>query len=156
MAAIHRRSQRAPVSRLFTLATADDLNGTSDNTQAYDISGAGRLLLIQDNAGAAGTAGIDVLEISYDGGENWEAVDDLLPIDADDKSGTVQASGALNAAGVEPTRYAVFKAGPYSGKVAIRISRGAAGTGTAWVTGAPAVYGFLVGGNTGGQLTALA
>jgi hypothetical protein len=156
MAAIHRRSQRAPISRLFTLATADDLNGVADATQSYDITGADRVLILQVNDGTAGTAGIDVVEISHDGGENWEAATDVLAIDSDDKTGTVLASGALNAAGVEPTLYAAFKAGPYAGPVALRVSRGAQGTGTAWVTGAPSVLGFIVGGNTGGQLSALA
>lgn len=156
MAAIRRRSLSTLISREAVLATADDLNGTSDNTQAFDISGALRVLIVQDNSGTAGTAGIDVVEISKDGGTTWAAATDVLAIDSNDTTGTVLASGALNAAGVEPTRTALFKAGPYPGKTAIRISRGAAGSGTAWVTGAPKVSMHVIGGNTGSTLTALA
>jgi len=148
----------ATVSAEFTLATADDLNGTSDNTQAFDVSGSARVLIVQDNSGTAGTTGIDVVEISKDGGITWAAAEDVLAANSNDKTGTVLVAGALNAAGVEPTRTAFFKAGPYSGKTALRVSRGAAGSGTAWTTGAPRVYAVLVGGsnNTGGTPAALA
>jgi hypothetical protein len=156
LATPRRRSIRAPISREAVLATADDLNGTGDNTQAYDISGADRVIIVQDNSGTAGTAGIDVVEISKDGGLTWAAATDVLAVDSHDSTGTVLVAGALNAAGVEPTRTALFKAGPYSGKTAIRCSRGAAGTGTAWVTGAPKVSMHLLGGNVGSTLTALA
>lgn len=150
MAAIARRGRILPVSRIFTLATADDLNGTSDGTQFMAVPGGSRVILEQINNGTAGTAGIDVVEISKDDGTTWAAATDVLAIDSDDSTGTVLASGALNAAGTEPTAVATFKCGPYSGPTAIRISRGAAGTGTAWVTGAPTVRAFLVGGNDGG------
>lgn len=138
----------APVSQSVTLATADDLNGTSDNTQAFDVSGAQRVMVVQVANGTAGTAGIDIIEISHDGGSNWSAADRVLALASDDASGT-ELNGVLNAAGVEPTGAAVFKCGPYEGVTAIRCSRGAAGSGTAWVTGAPTVLMFTVGQTTG-------
>lgn len=151
MAAIRRRHMGSLVSRKFTLATADDLNGTTDGTQELDVSGAARVIIVQDNTGTAGTLGVDVVEISHDGGTNWEAATDVLAIDSDDTTGTVLANGALNSAGTEPTTAAVFKAGPYTGPTLLRIGRGSSGAaGTAWTTGAPAVYAFLVGGKHSG------
>lgn len=155
MTAIARRSRILPVSRVFTLATADDLNGTSDGTQYLSVPGGSRVIIEQINNGTAGTAGIDIVEISKDDGTTWAAATDVLAIDSDDSTGTVLAAGALNAAGVEPTLSATFKAGPYIGPTALRISRGAAGTGTAWVTGAPTVRAYLVGGNDGGVPSAV-
>lgn len=147
MAAITRRGLILPVSKLHTLATADDLNGTSDGTQEFNVSGATRVIIFQVNDGTAGTAGIDVIEVSKDGGSEWAADTTVLPIDADDSTGTIQAAGALNAAGVEPATVmgGIFKSGPYEGPTLIRCSRGAAGTGTAWVTGAPSVKMAVVG-----------
>lgn len=150
MTAIARRGRIMPVSRKMVLATADDLDGTTDNTQAYDVSGATRVIIVQVNDGTAGTAGIDVVEISHDGGDNWEKCNTLLAIDSDDSTGTLVANAALNAAGTEPTGAAVFKAGPFEGPTAIRVARKTTDTnGTTWVTGAPSVYGFIVGGTTG-------
>lgn len=156
MAAIHRRSIRAAVSKSVTLATADDLDGTTDNTQAFNVTGVDRLVIVQVNNGTAGTAGIDVVEYSHDGGTTWAAADDVLAVSSDDSTGTVLASGALNAAGVEPTGAAVFKCGPFEGPTAVRIGRKTTDTtGTTWVTGAPTVLAFAVGG-VPGDLTALA
>jgi len=156
MAAIARRSIRAAVSKSVTLATADDLDGTTDNTQAYNVTGVDRLIIVQVNNGTAGTAGIDVVEYSKDGGKTWSAATDLLAVGSDDSTGTVVANGALNAAGVEPTGAAVFKCGPFEGPTAVRIGRKTTDTtGTTWVTGAPTVLAFAVGG-VPGDLTALA
>ena len=48
MTAIARRSRRSPISMLATLATAvTDLDGTTDNTQAFDVTGAARCLIFQ-------------------------------------------------------------------------------------------------------------
>lgn len=157
MAAISRRSAMAPVSELATLATADDVNGTVDNTQAFDVSGALRVIVIQRNDGTAGTAGIDVIEISHDAGKSWADADKVLAIASDDGSGT-ELNGILNAAGVEPTNSAVFKCGPYEGPTAIRIGRGGTGASAnsaAWVTGAPSVVCFTIG-QKAGALSALA
>lgn len=146
----------APVSKSATLATADDLDGTTDNTQAFNVTGAQRVFVVQVNNGTNGTAGIDVVEISKDGGVTWSAATDVLPLAQDDSTGTVQASGALNAAGAEPAQAAIFKCGPYEGPTAIRIGRKTTTTGgTTWVTGAPSVLVFTVG-QTAGDLTALA
>lgn len=155
MAAIARRSIRSPISREFTLASAGDLDGTSDNTQAVIANGATRAIITQINDGSAGTAGIDVIQVSSDGGSNWSADATLLALDANDFSGTIVASGALNAAGVEPTLAAQFKSGPYNGPVAIRCSRKTGEGGTTWVTGAPTVKIVLIGQGSG-SATALA
>lgn len=151
MTAITRRSHRAPVSRLVELATADDVDGTTDNSQAFDVTGTDRVLIVQVNNGTAGTAGIDVIEVSHDGGTTWAADTLALALDSDDKTGTILVAGALNAAGVEPTGAAIFKTGPFEGPTAIRIGRKTTTTtGTTWVTGAPQVFAILIGGNTGG------
>jgi hypothetical protein len=135
----------APVSKTVTLATADDLDGTVDNTQAFDITGAQRVIVVQVANGTAGTAGIDVIELSSDGGTTWAAADKGLAVASDDSTGT-EIDGVLNAAGVEPTGAAVFKFGPYEGPVAIRCGRKTTTTtGTTWVTGAPTVLMFTVG-----------
>jgi hypothetical protein len=150
MAVIRRRTRILPVSRNFTLATADDLDGVQDLTQSIDVTGASRIIVTQSIA-TDGAAGIDVACISHDKGLTWTPVTDGLAIDSDDSSGTVLVGGALNAAGVEavvPTN--VFKFGPYSGPTAFRILRktGDFGAGAVtWTTGAPRVMGFLVGGN---------
>lgn len=155
MAAIARRSAMAPVSQIATLATADDLNGTSDGTQYFDVTGASRVIVVQTDNGTAGTAGIDIIEISHDAGISWAAADKVLAIASDDSTGT-ELSGVLNAAGVEPaTKSAVFKLGPYEGPTSIRCSRGAAGSGTAWVTGAPTVQCFTIGQTAGALSTTL-
>jgi hypothetical protein len=153
---VARRSIRAAVSKNEVLATADDLDGTTDNTQAYDVTGVDRLVIVQVNNGTLGTAGIDVVEYSKDGGVTWSAATDVLAVASDDSTGTAVANGALNAAGVEPTGAAVFKCGPFEGPTAVRIGRKTTDTtGTTWVTGAPTVYAFAIGG-VPGDLTALA
>jgi len=174
MAAIKRRGAIAPISRVVTLATADDLDGTQDNTQAYDVTGAIRIVVCQVNNGTNGTAGIDVLEISHDDGVSWKAADKVLALDSNDSSGT-ELNGVLNVAGTEPTvagatTLGVFKCGPYEGKTALRIGRKTSAdiatysmvtwgkeltSGTTWVTGAPSVYMVAVG-VTVASLTALA
>jgi len=150
MAAIARRSHMAPVSQTVTLATAGDLNGTSDNTQAFVVTGAQRVMVVQVNDGAAGTAGIDVIEISKDAGKQWASADKVLAVGSDDATGT-EINGILNAAGVEPTGAAVFKLGPYEGPTAIRCIRDVTvnAASAAWVTGAPSVLMFTIGQTSG-------
>lgn len=163
MGAIARRSHVAPVSKLAVLAAPDDLNGVQDNTKSYDITGAQRVLVFQVDNGTAGTAGIDGISISHDGGVTWAAdATTVLLESSDDATGTLVASGLLNTAGTEPTggtaaKVAIFKCGPYEGPTAIRIFRyvtDRADT-AAWVTGAPGVYLMTIG-QTAGALTALA
>jgi hypothetical protein len=140
MAAIRRRSLRGAVGVQTTLATADDLDGTQDGTQNLDVSGCAGAIIIQHNNGTLGTAGIDVLEQSTDGGITWIACDTVMLLSANPFTGTVVASAALNAAGVEPTNMAVFKAGPFRGPALLRIGRKTTtNLGTTWVTGAPTV-----------------
>jgi len=154
-------SRGLPISQMATLATADDLNGTSDNTQAFDVTGAQRILIAQVNNGTAGTAGIDGIEYSFDGGLNWSMADDLAPDGENDFTGTHVTTGLLNAAGVEPATdlIAIWRGGPKPGPWAVRCIRNASTSATtvAWQTGAPSVYLFAIGGDhAGGALTALA
>jgi len=160
MPAIARRSIMAPISQVATLAATDDLNGVQDNTKSFDITGAQRILIYQvnDTAGADGTAGIDVVCYSKDGGVQWAAATDLLALNSEDSTGTVVAGGILNAAGVEPTtKVALFKAGPFEGPTAVRVFRYVTdlASSVAWATTAPGVYMVAVG-KTTGALTALA
>ena len=131
-----------PFSEDFELAEANDID-RSEGTGGVDITGAERLLIVQVNDGTAGTAGIDVIEYSFDGGYEWEAATDLRAFYSADDA-TALSGGALNAAGVEPTGYAVFKGGPYQGPVMVRVAP-ASGASTAWVTGAPSVDAIVVG-----------
>jgi len=146
MVAIRRRSVRGAIGAAATLASADDLNGTVDGTQNLDVSGASGVIIVQVNNGTAGTAGVDVIEESHDGGGSWEDCDTLLLLTADPHTGTVEADADLNAAGVEPaTTLAVWKAGPFEGPTLIRCARGGVGAqGTAWVTGAPSVLASVI------------
>ena len=158
MAAIVRRSIIDPISIPVTLATADDLDGTTDNTQAFDVTGARRVLVWQIDSGTDGTAGIDCVEVSHDGGVNWAPDATVMLASANDHTGTIVVDGVLNVAGTEPATVAggMFKAGPYEGPTAIRIGRKTTDTGgTTWVTGAPAVLLITVG-LTAGSPTALA
>lgn len=163
MVAVARRSLVCPIGIPVTLATADDLDGTSDKTQWFNITGAQRVLVLQIADGTAGTAGIDVVEISHDGGSEWYADSaTVLPVTENDISGTLKTAGALNAAGTEPTTVlgGVFKCGPYEGPTLMRIGRdtsgrGVNGTGTDWITGAPTVKLIPIG-LTPGSITAQA
>ena len=156
MAAIARRSIRAAISKAATLATSNDLDGTSDNTQAFNVAGGDRLIIAQIANGTAGTAGIDVVEYSVDGGKTWTGADDLLAIASHDATGTLVDNGVLNAAGTEPTGAALWKAGPFEGPHLVRCVRNAStnALSAAWVTGAPTVLCVLVG-DVPGDLTAL-
>lgn len=147
MAAISRRSIRCQIPAAVTLATADDLDGTTDGTQYLEVGGLERVLIHQINNGTDGTAGIDVVEISKDGGITWSADDTLLAIASNDLTGTVVANAALNAAGVEPTvATAIWKSGPHEGPTKMRIGRKTTTTGgTTWITGAPTVLAYKIG-----------
>lgn len=147
-------SIRNPIGERFTLATANALSGTSDGTQYLDLTGASGCIIVQSNDGTAGTAGIDIIEFSTDGGSNWAAATAAnmgttqpghAGLELEDGSKAAQAGAALNAAGVEPVNSAIFSLSAVDGPFKIRCSRGAAGTGTAWVTGAPAVFAFRLG-----------
>jgi len=163
MAAIVRRSLICPIGIPVTLATANDLDGTTDGTQHFDVSGAQRVLIWQINDGTDGTAGIDCVEVSHDGGSQWiaDGTNNLpatgLLASADDDAGTVLVAGALNAAGVEPATVeaGMFKFGPFEGPTLIRVNRdtsarGLGGVGTDWVTGAPTVLMIPIGMPSGG------
>jgi len=167
MAAIKRRSLVCPVGIPVTLATANDLDGVQDLTQSYDITGCSRVLIWQINNGTNGGAGIDCIEVSHDGGNEWYAdgtgkipATGLL-CSANDTEGTVLVAGTLNVAGAEPATAEVglFKFGPYEGPTLIRCNRdtdarGSGGTGTDWTTGAPTVLMIPIGGPVGGAVLA--
>lgn len=158
MAAISRRSLVCPIGIPVTLATAGDLDGVQDATKSFDITGALRVIVLQTFSGTDGSAGIDVIQISHDGGSSWAADTTVLPLSENDVTGTVQASGALQAAGAEQTTapyYLGFKCGPYEGPTAIRVARDTDGFGgTDWVTGAPAVTLIPIG-LTAGSVSAI-
>jgi hypothetical protein len=144
---IVRPTHAFPIPAGFTLATADDVNGTNDGSQYLDVSGKMRVLYVQINNGTAGTTGIDAINVSFDGGVNFVDDDTLLALASDDDSGTVIVDGLLNAAGAEPTGAAVFKGGPYLGQVKVRCARNVAddAASAAWTTGAPTVLAITVG-----------
>jgi hypothetical protein len=146
MTAIRRRSARNVAAATATLATANDLDGTTDGTQYLDVSGASVVVIMQEQSNQVGSAGIDVLEESNDGGTTWAACDTLLLASANPFTGTVVADGALNAAGIDPVFATLFKAGPFHGPTKLRIGRKTTTTlGTTWITGAPGVYAVKIG-----------
>jgi hypothetical protein len=148
MTAIRRRSAQKVIPAATTLATADDLDGTTDGTQYLTVPGGAVVVVVQIHDGTPGTAGVDVLEESFDGGTTWRACTTLLAASANPFTGTVVASGALNAAGIDTVGGYVFKAGPFHGPTKLRIGRKTTTTGgTTWITGAPTVYALVVGGN---------
>jgi hypothetical protein len=163
MAAINRRSLACPIGITAVLATADDVDGTDDGTQWFDITGLQRVVIIQVANGTSGTLGIDCIEVSKDGGVQWYADGTSaipatgLLASANDVTGTVLVAGTLNAAGVEPATFpaGLFKFGPYEGPTLIKCARatatrGSGGTGTDWSTGSPTVYLVPIGGPDGG------
>ena len=148
MAITRKGSNRSPInSTVLSLAAADDLNGVQDATKSYDITGADRVVLFVHNNGTAGTVGIDVVEYSKDGGSTWASAQDVLALTSNDAEGTFLVDGALNAAGIEPTGVTFYKAGPFSGPTAIRVTRNVStnAASAAWVTGAPTVGAIVIG-----------
>jgi hypothetical protein len=145
------------------LGTADDVNGVQDETLSYDITGASRIFVLS-MIGTPGTAGVDVLCISHDGGNTWTTAQDALLGSANDATGTILVDGALEAAGAEgiTAGASLVKAGPYEGPTAVRIFRVLTVTdpkspanSIPWTTGAPSVTLFTVG-MTSGSPVALA
>jgi len=126
------------MSEDFELAEADDLD-RSVYAAGYDITGAARLIIFMVADGTPGTAGIDAVQYSFDGGYEWQDATDLRAIYAADDS-TAISGAVLNAAGVEPTGMSVFKAGPFQGPTLVRVVAD-----TDWVTGAPSVDGIVIG-----------
>jgi len=147
-------SKRSPFGEYTVLATADDLDGTLDNTQVLDLKGAAGALVLAGPIGTAGTAGIDVIEFSRDGGTSWKAAtaanigNGHAGLMAEDGSAAAAAGAALNAAGVEAiTGVAMlFSLGPVDGPFLIRCGRKTTdSSGTTWVTGAPNVAAIRIG-----------
>lgn len=145
-------SIRSPLGELTTLATADDLDGTLDNSQVLDLTGAAGCLIFQIANGTAGTAGIDVIDFSRDGGSTYKAATAAnigrghAGLLLEDGSAAAAANAALNAAGVEPTGAAIFSLGPVDGPFQIRVARKTTDSnGTTWVTGAPTVAAIRIG-----------
>ena len=147
-------SVRNPIGELTELATADDVNGTVDNSQVLDLAGAAGAIIIQLNDGTLGTAGIDVIEFSKDGGSTWADAtaanigNGHAGLLVEDGSAAAAADAALNAAGIEPTAAAIFSLGPVDGPFLIRCARGGSGASAnsvAWSTGAPSVQALRLG-----------
>jgi hypothetical protein len=145
MPAIVRRGIMGAIPAGTTLATADDLDGVQDGSQNFDVTGCTRVIIFQHNNGTAGTTGIDVIEVSHDGGITWAADPTLLALASNDSTGTVVTT--LNAAGIEPVNVALWKAGPYEGPSLLRCSRLSTqnAASAAWTSGAPTVIGIRVG-----------
>lgn len=142
---IPRKSIFSNIAVPFTLATADDVDGTTDGTQYLSLTPRQRAIILQVNDGTDGTLGIDVVERSVDGG-SFEADPTLQLIDTADKPGAAIALAALNEAGTEPTHYAAFKSGPHGRHVRLRLARKTTTTtGTTWATGAPSVLAIVIG-----------
>jgi hypothetical protein len=161
MVAIKRRSLVCPIGVTVDLADADDDDGT-DQAYSYDITGALRCLVMQVADGTAGTLGIDVIEISKDGGSTWVVESSAgqgataMLCSQNDVTGTVLTGGVLNAAGIEPAtpRAGWFKVGPYEGPTLIRIGRDtSANNGTDWSAGQAPSVSLIPIGLTAGTLT---
>lgn len=140
--------RRNPLEQLV-LATANDLDGTLDGTQYLDLTGAGGCIITQFQSGTEGTAGVDVVEFSRDGGKTWKAATAAnlgnrhlgLQLMSD---GSAVSNAALNAAGTEVDLH--YFLGPTAGPFLIRIGRKTSDTsGTTWVSGAPKVVGIRIG-----------
>jgi hypothetical protein len=140
MTAIRRRSLRGAIGASAVLATADDLDGTTDNSQVLDVSGCSAAIVFQRHDGTPGTAGIDVIEESHDGGITWAACTTAMLLAGNPHTGTILVAGAINAAGVDTVGGYVLKCGPFRGPAMLRIGRKTTTTtGTTWLTGAPSV-----------------
>lgn len=146
-------SLRIPRGAQFTLAATDDLDGDDSATgPRLNLDGAAGVIIMQSDssAGADGTAGIDVIQISHDDGETWVAA---TAANLGTGQGLVNSAGAavtnaaLNAAGVEPVGGALFSAGPFDGPILMRCVRKAAtdANSAAWVTTAPSVVAIKLG-----------
>lgn len=142
-------TRRSPLGEATVLAAADDLDGAGTT---MDVTGAAGVVIVQANAGTAGTAGIDIIEFSRDGGTTWKVATAAnigqghLGLLLEDGTAAAASGAALNAAGVEPTGAAIFSLGPVDGPFKIRCGRGGSGeAGTAWVTGAPSVTAIRIG-----------
>ena len=138
-------TQRSPFGEYTVLATADDLDGTSDNSQMLNLKGAAGCLILAGPIGTAGTVGIDVIQFSRDGGTTWANATATLigqghkGLEAEDGSGAAAPGAAMMVAGVEAVTGAamLFSLGPVDGPFHIRCSRKTGEGGTTWVTGAP-------------------
>lgn len=146
-------SKRSPLGEYTVLATADDLDGTSDNSQVLDLTGSSGAIILAGPIGTVGTAGIDVIQFSRDGGTTWAAATAAnigqghAGLLAEDGSAAAASGAALNAAGVEAVTGAamLFSLGPVDGPFMIRCSRKTGEGGTTWVTGAPNVAAIRIG-----------
>lgn len=126
------------ISEDFSLATTGSGNlDRADEAAGYDVSGALRVLIQVVPAAGSAAAGIDAVQVSHDGGSQWNDVGSLLAIASADDS-TPIAGGVLNSAGADPAAW--FKCGPFHGPTLIRVA-----TDTDWTTDAPGVLGYAVG-----------
>ena len=146
-------SIRNPFGERTELAEADDVD-RSENAASFDLTGSAGCIILQCNDGTAGTAGIDVIEFSRDGGVTWKVATAAnigqghAGLLLEDGSAAAAAGAALNAAGVEPTNgAAMFSLGPVDGPFLIRVGSNTLSSGTAedWSTGSPSVDAIRIG-----------
>ena len=150
MTAIRRRSVRNAVSAATTLALANELSGSLVRT--LDVSGK-VAIVVQEAVGTTGTGGVDVIEISHDGGITWTPDNTLLPLANSWFTGTLaneetaDVPGSLNVAGADVILAGVFKGGPYTGPSLMRVARAVANSPLSilWGTAAPLVYAVAIG-----------
>lgn len=149
-------SRRSPLGEYFVLAAADDLDGVQDETKVLDLTGAAGCIILAGPIGTAGTAGVDVVMFSKDGGTTYKAAlaanigQGHAGLIAEDGSAAAAALAALNAAGVEAVTGVamLFSLGPVDGPFQIKVNRKTSeytGGGTTWVTGAPNVAAIRIG-----------
>ena len=141
-------SRRNPRAALFTLEAANDLDGVQDETRTLDLTGSGGCVILAGPIGTDGTAGIDVIMFSRDGGITYKAATAANIGNGHgglrDSTGAAVTGAAMNAAGVEAVTAAamVFTLGPVDGPFRIKCNRKTgdfSDGGTTWVTGAPNV-----------------
>lgn len=140
-------SIRSKAGALFNLAAANDLDGVQDETKTLDLTGSQGAVIIAQNSGTDGTAGIDVIVFSRDGGNSYRLLTAANVGQGHgglrDSAGAAVAGAALNAAGAEVN--AAFIIPPPDGQFRIKLNRKTGEFGTTWVTGAPAVQAIRLG-----------
>lgn len=142
---------RSPIGELAVLAEADDVDRSENTT--LDLTGASACIILQVNDGTDGTAGIDVIEFSRDGGVTWQVATAALigqghaGLTLEDGTAAAAADGILNAADVEPAGCALFSLGPVDGPFMVRAGSETAESAGAvdWVDGSPSIIAIRIG-----------
>ncbi len=147
-------TRRSPFGELTNLAAADDLDGVQDESKMLDLTGSSGCIILAGPIGTPGTAGVDVIVFSRDGGSTYALATATnighghAGLVLEDGTSAAATNAAMNAAGVEAIIAAamVFSLGPVDGPFQIKAMRDtSAGFGTDWVTGAPNVSAIKIG-----------